>query len=351
MKKLCTVFLMLSCMLLLAACGKSNDATKDKSQLTQAPQATQAAVTTAPTAVPEKIDMNIAALKGPTAIGMVKLMEDAAAGTAANNYKFTVAGTPDEITANLVKGNFDIAAIPCNLASVLYNNSNGAVKLAGINTLGVLYIVDTGDSIQSIADLKGKTIYATGKNSTPQYTLNYILKANGIDPEKDVTIEYRTEPTEVASILEKSTDAVAMLPQPYVTTVLMKNDKLRIALNLAKEWDKVSTDGSSVVTGVVVVNTKFLESNQAAFDAFMKEYETSVEYVNNNVDAASALVEKYDIFKAAPIKKAMSDCNITLIQGDDMKQKVSGFLTALYNQNPKSVGGKLPNDNFYYMGK
>ncbi len=296
-----------------------------------------------------KEEVRIAALKGPTAIGMIKVMEDASNQLTQNNYNFTVAGTADEISVGLVKGEFDIAAIPCNLASVLYQKTEGGISLAGINTLGVLYIVETGDTIQSVEDLKGKTIYSTGFGTTPQYTLNYLLNSYGIDPDKDLTIEYKTEATEVAALLSESEDAIALLPQPYATTVMLNNPKLRIALDVAKEWDAVSTDQSSVVTGVVVVRKEFLEEHKEAFDAFMKEYAESARYVNENISDAAALVEKYDIFKAKPMEKAIPYCNITLIQGEEMKEKVSGYLNALYEQDPKSVGGKLPDEEFYYI--
>lgn len=297
----------------------------------------------------EKLDMNIAALKGPTAIGMVKIMEDGANGKTANPYQFTIAGAADEISTGLIKGDIDIAAVPCNLASVLYNKTEGKIKMAGINTLGVLYIVETGNTIETVKDLKGKTIYSTGLGTTPQYTLNYLLTANGIDPEKDVTIEYKSEPTEVAALLSNSEDAVAMLPQPYVTTVMMNNDKVRIALDITKEWETASTDGSSVITGVVVVRKEFLDNNKEAFDTFMEEYTKSAAFVNENVEGAAKLVEKFDIFKAAVASKAIPYCNITLIKGEGMKEKVNGYLTVLFNQEPKSVGGKVPGDDFYYI--
>ena len=296
----------------------------------------------------DKTDIKVAALKGPTSMGMVKIMEDSSNGKAANNYTFTIAGAPDEITAGIVKGDIDIAAIPCNLASVLYNKSKGEIAVAGINTLNVLYIVETGTTINSIEDLKGKTIYSTGKGTTPEYTLNYLLSSYGIDPEKDVTIEYKSEATEVAAALSEATDAIAMLPQPFVTTVMMNNDKVRIALNVAEEWDKVSTNGSTVVTGVVVVNKTFLENNKEAVEAFLTEYETSAQYVNENVEEAAALIEKYDIFKAAVAQKAIPDSNITFIQGDDMQTKITGYLDVLFAQNPDSVGGTMPDDAFYY---
>jgi NitT/TauT family transport system substrate-binding protein len=345
------------CITVLAACAgkKTGNSENLAGTATPAPTTEPTAAAPTPTAEPtkaeaqEKLDINIAALKGPTAIGMVKLMEDASNEATANNYSFTIAGTADEISAGLVKGDFDIAAVPCNLASVLYQKTKGQVKLAGINTLGVLYIVETGNSISSVNDLKGKTIYSTGIGTTPQYTLNYLLSAYGLDPEKDVTIEYKTESTEVAAMLSQAEDAIAMLPQPYVTTVMMNNDKVRIALDVAKEWEEVSTDGSSVITGVVVVRGDFLEKNKEAFDAFMEEYNASAGYTNENIDEASALAEKFDIFKAAVIKKAIPYCGITLIRGEEMTKKVQGYLTALYNQNPKAVGGALPDENFYYL--
>lgn len=365
MKKIRLLLIMILCLLTLAACSKKPaDQTEDAGSTDVTAPTDTAADTTAdgqsadtadttadvtPAQTQEKLDIRIAALKGPTAIGMVKVMDAADAGTAAADYTFTIAGAADEISAGLVKGDFDIAAVPCNLASVLYNKTQGKIKVAGINTLGVLYIVETGDTIHSVEDLKGKTIYSTGLGTTPQYTLNYLLNAYGIDPEKDVTIDYKTEATEVAAALNGATDAIAMLPQPYVTTVMMNNDKLHIALDVAEEWNKISTDGSTVVTGVVVVRSDFLENNKDAFDAFMAEYMESTVYVNDNVEDAAALAEKFDIFKAAPLKSAIPYCNIIMLRGEDMKEKVSGYLNALYNQNPEAVGGTLPADDFYYM--
>ncbi len=370
MKNLKWIMVLILCTAMLAGCAKKADDTlsapegtqkedvtpipepisdtPDNSNETDVEEKTEPApeATAAPA---EKLDIKIAALKGPTAIGMIKIMEDASLKTAANNYEFTIAGTADEITAGLIKGDFDIAAIPCNLASVLYNKTEGKIKLAGINTLGVLYIVETGDSIRTVEDLKGKTIYSTGLGTTPQYTLNYLLNSFGIDPEKDVTIEYKAEATEVAAILSEAENAVAMLPQPYVTTVMMSNDKIRVALDVAKEWDNISKDKSSVVTGVVVVRKEFLEESPEAFQAFLEEYRLSADYVNTDIDGASVLVEKFDIFKAAPIKKAIPYCNITLITGDEMKTKVGGYLQTLFDQNPQSVGGKLPAEDFYYL--
>jgi NitT/TauT family transport system substrate-binding protein len=349
-KHLMIVTILMLSFLILTGCDKSTNSTNfnyDNNKVLENQDATNKESDDVIDAEPEeRIEINIAALKGPTGMGMVKLMEDAESGHTANDYKFTVAGEADIISAGLIKGEFDIAALPCNLASVLYNKTEGQITLAGINTLGVLYIVETGNSINSVEDLKGKTIYSTGYGTTPQYTLNYLLSLYGLDPEKDLTIEYKTEATEVAAILESATDAIAMLPQPYVTTVMMNNDRVRIALDIEKEWIK-ENDTSGVVTGVVVVSSEFLCKNPEAVEAFLNEYEKSADYVNNEVDKAAELVERYGLFKAAVAKKAIPYCNITLIRDLRMKKMVEGYLKVLYDQNPNAVGGSLPAEDFY----
>ncbi len=317
---------------LLAGCGKEKNGNNEPE----------------PTVSAEKIDIAVGALKGPTAIGLVQVMEDAGNKTTANNYNFTIAGTADELTPKIIKGEIPIAAVPCNLASVLYNRTNGAVQVAAINTISVLYILETGETIRSAEDLKGRTIYSTGKGTTPEYTLNYLLRAAGLDPEKDVTVEYKSEAAEVAAVLAESEDAVAMLPQPYVTVAMSQNEKLRIALDVAAEWEKYADDGSSVVTGVVVVNKAFAEENKDALDAFLEEYAASAQYVTEHVEEAAELVEKYDIVKAAFAQKAIPYCNIVFLEGETMKEKVDSYLKVLFDQEPNSVGGELPGEDFYY---
>jgi len=302
------------------------------------------------TEIVEKIDINIGSLKGPTTMGMVKLMNDSEEGTTDNNYVVSMTGTADEIVASIVKGELDVVAVPANLASVLYNKTEGQISIAAINTLGVLYIVENGNEINSIEDLKGKTIYSTGKGTTPEYVLNYVLAENGIDVEKDLTIEYKSEATEVAAALAEDSTAIAMLPQPFVTTAQMKNENLRIALDMTEEWNKVQgEDGSALVTGVVIARNEFIEENKAAFDKFLEDYKASTEYVNTNVEDASALIEKYDIVPAPVAKKAVPLCNITFIEDQEMETKVNGYLNVLFAQNPKAVGGTLPPETFYYV--
>lgn len=295
----------------------------------------------------EAVDIRIGGLKGPTSMGMVRLMELAEAGEVANNYTFTISGSADEVTPKLIKGELDMAAVPANLASVLYNNTNGEVKLLAINTLGVNYIVNKGDEVQSFADLKGKTIYGTGKGSIPEYILRYLLSANGIDPDKDVKLEWKSEPTEIVALFSKLEKGIALMPQPYVTVAQTQIEGLRIALDLTKEWRALSND-STLITGVLVVRKDFAEKYPEQIATFLDEYQQSTEYVNAHIPEAAKLVEKYGIVKAAVAEKAIPYCNIYYMDGTEMKTAMQGYLKVLYEQNPKAIGGKLPRDDFYY---
>ena len=241
-----------------------------------------------------------------------------------------------------------------NLASVLYNKTEGKVQVLAVNTLGVLYLVENGNSVQSVADLKGKTIYASGKGSTPEYALDYILSANGIDPEKGVTIEWKSEHSECVAAISSTENGIAMLPQPFVTTAQTKNPAIRTALDLTEEWEKVQSGEdtkSSMITGVVVARTEFVEEHPQAVEDFLEHYEDSVEYVNENTKEAAQLVGKYDIVTAEIAEKALPECNIVYMDGEDMKEQLSGYLEVLKNQNPQAVGGAVPGDDFYYIEK
>lgn len=294
----------------------------------------------------EKTAVRVASLKGPTSMGLVQLMHS---DETANAYEFTVEATADAITPALVRGELDIALVPCNLASVLYSKTEGGVQVAAINTLGVLYVLENGDTIQSTADLAGKKIYSTGKGTTPEYAMNYILRGNGIDPEKDVEIEFLSEPAEVVSAMNNDAAAVAVLPQPFVTSVLMQNENVRVALSLTEEWDKIG-DGSAMITGVAVVRKEFAENNPEAVQAFLTEYAASTAYTNENPGQAAEWIAELEIVgKAAIAEKAIPSCNIVCITGEDMKTKISGYLAALYEQDAASVGGNLPGEDFYLV--
>ena len=366
-------------MLGLTACGGTSETTTQTSADTSAAEQTTTADTTAETTAAEttaeteettedtsaetedmsdtgtphnmagKTSIRIGTLKGPTGMGMAKLIEDNSQGEAKNSYSFTVAGAPDDITAGVISGELDIAAVPTNLASVLYAKTEGEVQLLALNTLGVLYVLENGDTINSIEDLKGKTIYATGQGSTPEYVLNYILTKNGIDPEKDVEIVYLAEHAELASQMTSGDVAIGMLPVPNVTSVLMSNPDVRIALNLTEEWNKVAGEDSVLSMGCVIVNKKFAEENKDAVNAFLDEYKASIEFANTNVEEAAEYMERAEIIpKKQVAMKAIPDANITFVEGEQMKTQILNFYQVLFDANPKAIGGAIPDDDFFY---
>lgn len=297
------------------------------------------------------VTAKVAALKGPTSMGMVKMMADQK-DAKEKNYEFTIGSSPDEIAPKFLKGEFDIVALPSNLASILYNKSQGKVQVLAINTLGILYLMENGDTVKSVGDLKGRTIYSSGKGAVPEYAFNYILKANGLNPDTDLRIEYKSEHTEALAALLNDKSSLAVLPQPFATVASLKNKGLRPALDLSKEWDKASKNAkSTMITGVVVVNKDFAAKYPEKIKKFMADYKASIDYTNTNVDDAAKLIEENNIVPAAVAKKAIPQCNITYIDGSDMKDKLSGYLQVLFEANPKSIGGKMPADDFYYVQK
>lgn len=352
MKKYLAILLALCLLLGLCACGQEPAPTEAPVETTEAPVETTEATeeTTAPVEEPTEVPgaFSIAALKGPTAMGLVQLMNAAETeGTALNDYTFTLAGAADEVTPRFIKGELDMICVPANLASVLYNKTEGQVVVLAINTLGVLYIVENGETVSSLEDLKGQTIVAAGKGSTPEYALRYLLTENGIDPDQDVTIDWKSEHAECVAALAEGTATIALLPQPFVTVAQTKIEGLRMALDLTEEWDKLD-NGSGLLTGVIVARKDAVEAQPEAVDLFLKEYAASVEWVNTNTEDAAALIGSYDIVAAPVAQKALPYCNIVCITGEEMQAKLSGYLQVLYDAAPESVGGKLPEADFYY---
>ena len=302
-------------------------------------------------AEPSKPAVRLAAMTGPTAMGLVKLLDDAEKGLSANQYDFLLAGAADEISPSLIQGKLDIASIPVNLAAILYNKTNGGLTLLAVNTLGVIYIVEKGgESIQSLSDLKGKTLYATGKGSTPEYNLTYLLKQAGLTLGEDVIVEWKSEPAEVVALMSQQEEAFAMLPQPFVTVAQTKVENLRVALNLTEEWDALQLD-SRMITSGIVVRTQFLQENPEAVENFLKEFAASAQYANESVPETAALIGDLGIVPAPVAEKALPFCNIVCLTGEEMQTALSSYLQVLYDLNPASVGGALPADSFYYVNE
>lgn len=293
-------------------------------------------------------EYSVSVLKGPTAMGMAKLIEGSKNNESFNSYNVTIHGTADEISAGVISGSTDIACIPANLAAIMYKKTEGAVNVCAVNTLGVLYIVTAGEDISTVEDLRGRTIYSTGKGTTPEYVLNYIIRQNGLEPQKDVIIEYKSEASECAALMAESENAAAVLPQPYVAAAMAKNDKLSISLSLTDEWARVCD--TPMITGVTIAQKSVIEENPEAFSIFMEEYAASVDYVNANTDEAAAIIGRLDIVSEAVAKKALPYCNITLLRNEEMKTAVNGYWNVLFEADPASVGGAVPDEGAFYTG-
>ena len=330
----------------LVSCAKEND-TVTVTDTNTAPATTTAEVTEE-TDTYESVDMRVFAMNGPTGMGMSKLILDDEEGKTANNYDFTLVSSADDIKAEIIKGEYDIAAVPTNLAAVLYKKTEGALQVAAVNTLGVLYILENGETIKSVNDLEGKTIAATGEGSVPEYVLSYILKANNIN----ATVEYYTDGAEVAAKMISGDITLAMLPVPYATNVVTNSDSVRIAVDITEEWENTGNDSGALCQGCVIVRADFARENPAAVDKFLEEYAASVAYVNENVDDSAELLQKYGIVGTAAVgKSAIPAANIVCITGQEMADDLTGFYNVLFDSNPASVGGSVPESGLYYIGE
>ncbi len=295
----------------------------------------------------EETTIRIGALKGPTSMGLLYLINDGNIRQSGNKYEFRMAKGADELLPLMVKGELDIALVPANVASILYAKTEGGIKMIDVNTLGVLYMVSGDDSYKSITDLRGKRIYLTGKGTTPDYVLQYLLAENGVAA-GDCTLEYKSEAAEVAAVLAENPQAVGLLPQPFVTAACMQNEALSVVLDMDEEWNKVQ--GHGMVTGVTVVRKDFLEENEPAVQAFLTEHAASVEAINEDAATGAAYaVEAGIVAKELIAQRAIPDCNITCMTGEEMRDAVSGYLQVLYDQSPEAVGGALPGDELYYL--
>ncbi len=294
----------------------------------------------------DDVTVRVGSLKGPTSIGIVRMIHEKESNT---KYSFTMETQADILLASVISGDLDIALIPANVASVLYNKTKGGISVIDINTLGVLYMVSGDGSISSMKDLAGHTVYTTGAGSTPEYALRYLLSENGLSD--SVTVEFKSEATEVAALLANDPSAVGMLPQPFVTAALAQNDALKVVLDMTAEW-KALDNGSQLVTGVTIVRNEFLKDHPKAVKQFLEDHKSDTDFVNQNVETSAEYVAAAGIIEKAPVAaKAIPKCNIVCIYGTEMKDMLSGYLQVLFDQNPASVGGELPDEGFYYISK
>lgn len=331
MKKLISILLTLALVFAFAGCGAKNT---DSAPESSAPNLT-------------KVECNIYGIAGPTGVGLANLMEKAEKGAGSLKYNMALAADNNEIIAKIVNKEADIAAVATNLASTLYNKPDVDVQVLAVNTLGVLNVITKGYEVNSIADLKGKTIYSTGQGANPEYIINDILKNNGLEVGKDVKIQFVAQPTDLAPLVKQNEKIVVVAPQPVATAIIINNPEAKFVLNINEEWEKAHDE--QLTMGCIIVRKEYAEKNPEAVAAFLKDYKESIEKANSDVDGTAALCEKYKIIaKAAMAKKAIPNCNLVYQDGKAMKTNLSAYLKFLFDLNPKSIGGKLPADDFYY---
>ncbi len=354
MKRFFAAMLALLTLLTLCACAQEGEATTTEEALTLVTQETETKeeTETKGEVLTDKTPIRLMALKGPTGMGLSALLHNDAEGSGNKvDYEAELVNSSEisNIGAAMIKGECDIAAVPINLASTLYAKTKGQVEVLCANTLGVLYMLENGESVSSVADLKGKTIYATGKASTPEYVLRYVLKENGIDPDQDVTLNFVADHTELATFLANDFYAIGMLPEPNVSVVLASNEKFRVALDMTEEWNKVAGEDNTLIQGVFIARKAFIKDHPAVVSAFLDDYNASQNLVNTNPEQGSKYIVDVGILaKEAIAKKALPGCNITFLEGEKMKSGVKKCLEVLFEAAPNSVGNALPADDFYY---
>ena len=334
-KKLISLLLALTLALSLAACG-SQPAPEPMQ-----PEEPAAALTPA--------EVNLYVLSGPTGIGAMNLWAAADAGETENTYHITMPGANDEVVAAISNGDADIAAVATNLAATLYNKTDGGVTVLAVNTLGVLSLLGNGGEAASIADLAGRTLYAPGQGANPEYILRYVLRGNGLDPDSDVTLRFVGEGSELLTVWQTDPEAVILAPQPVATSILMQNENARTLFDMTEEWDKVSGGESTLMMGCVIVRNAFLQEHPDAVTLFLQEYAASIEKAQSDAAGTAALCEQYGLIpKAALAEKVLPYCGLTFVTGAEMKAGLSGYLQVMFDADPRSVGGAMPDDGFYY---
>lgn len=349
-RKLTALLLSLAMAFALAACTPSQqDPSADPTQ--SSTQSTQPSVE--PTATQEGGTVRLAVLSGPTGVGAAKLIADNDAGLTTNQYEYVVANDNNELVAGLTSAEptFDIATVASNMAVNLYNRTEGGVKIIALGTQGVLHILESGgnQNIQSVSDLAGKTIYATGQGANPEYILRYLLEQNGLNPDEDVSIVF-AEPAEITQRLMTGEAEVAMLPVPAATAAILQSDgQIRQAIDVTEAWNQLNS-GSQLIMTAVVARTQFIEENPEVVATFLEEYEASIQYVNANPEEISQTIADLGITPSAAIaQQAIPQCHLVYIDGADMVSSISDYFMVLYSIDPSSVGGALPDDAIYYV--
>lgn len=338
--KVAVVASLVFALLAFAACAQQAPSGSSSSASSSASGSSAAAASASSSATAAAEAVNVMALNGPTGIGMAKLSQDKA-------YDVRFVGSTDEVVSAVSSGSVDIAAVPTNLAATLYNKTSGSVKLLAVDTYGTLYLLGNGASIASLGDLAGQHIYATGMGANPQYIFEYLIRQAGMDPNSDMQIEYLPEHSELAALVATGEAGIALLPEPFVSVAKAKGgDSVQVALDIGEQWK--ATTGSDLAMGGVIVRAEFAEQHPQLVEKFLEDLAASTAYANDNVSEAAQLCADLGILPNAEIAKtAIPQCSLVCVTGEEAKGMVDSYLGVLYDSNPNSVGGSLPDAEFY----
>ncbi len=356
MKRLLAGTLVLLLILALVACGGGA-----KDNETNLPETQNTPVDTGDTQTPDTektddpvnndLEINVTVIAGTTGMGFAQIMDENAKGTSTFKYNFDIVSDASLASGAIISGTADMAAVPTNLAAVLYNKTNGGVQVVAVNTLGVLYMLTTSE-VTSLDDIAGKTIYCCNQGANPEFISKYLLDAIGLVVGQDIFLDFTyNTPDELATAIATNMVEFAILPEPKVTAVTSQNEKVRILVALEDIWSQVS-GGKSLVQGCLVARKEFIEAHKNELDAFLADYAASIQYVNDNPKEASQIIAANGIIPKAPLaEKAIPRCNIAYLDGAEMQAAMDEFFKVLFAANPASVGGKIPDAGLYYFAK
>lgn len=297
-------------------------------------------------------EVNVGMIMGPPSMGMGWMIHENEEGNTYNDYNFEVGGVDyTALASKLNTGDYDIIHCPSNVGAILYNNKDlkEEVEVIDISNLGLLYILTTDDSIKSMDDLKGRTVYSIGEGGPPEYTFGYLLDQEGLSD--DVNFSFRSTPFEVLNLLQDEENSIVLLPQPFVEVAKLLVPDLKVPIDITEEWDNLKLEsGAESVTTITIVRKKFLEEHEQAVVEYLNLLKKSVAYSLSHVDEAAEWTDTYETFLNPEVAAdAIPYVNMCAITGQEMKEKLEGFLKIMYDYNPDAVGGSMPDDDFYYI--
>lgn len=297
-------------------------------------------------ALAEPLQLTVAGLKGPSSIGMLRMIESEPVFGEDVETEYQIVDEPQLMIARIMSGEADIAAVPINLAAVLYNKG-APYRLGAVTGDGLLHIVSSREDIGSVEDLKGKRIYCIAQGSTPEFVLRYVLEKSGIDPDTEVELDFSFDHVAIAPQLIAGKVDLAVLPEPFVSIVASKNPAVQPVIDLQQVWAELSGTGDTYPITATLVRNSLYREHPEALKAFFAAYRESIDWANANPAEAGGLAGKYMEMPAPIIAKAMPRLNLRYQSPREARSRVEELYQVFHGFAPASVGGTIPGDEFY----